>query len=124
VVLLGNRKLMADQGVEVGDLAPRAEALAARARTPIYVAVDGQALGIVAVSDPVKADSRAAIDRLHRIGLGVAMLTGDNRATAGVVADQVGIDEVIGAFVYNSLGIPVAAGILYPFTGLLLNPII
>jgi Cu+-exporting ATPase len=172
--------------------------------------VDGRLAGLVAVSDPVKADSRAAIARLQRAGLRVVMLTGDNQATATAVARAVGVDEVaaevlpahkadkvaalqaagarvamvgdgindapalaradvgfaigtgtdvaiesaditlmrgslhgvadaiaisratvrnikqnlFGAFIYNVIGIPVAAGVLYPFIGLLLNPII
>jgi len=93
-VLLGNRKLMEAEEVALGELTRQAEGLAAQARTPMYVAVDGQAAGIVAVSDPIKADSREAIARLHAIGLKVAMLTGDNRATAQVVPKEVGIDEV------------------------------
>jgi Cu+-exporting ATPase len=209
-VLFGNARLMAQHDISLGDLPARAEALAARAQTPMFLAVDGKAAGIVAVADPVKPDSRAAIARLHDIGLKVVMITGDNRATAEAVAREVGVDEVIaevlpgqkadkvtalqgrgeivgmvgdgindapalaqadvgyaigtgtdvaiesadvtlmrgslhgvadavaisratvrnikqnllGAFVYNSLGIPIAAGALYPLTGLLLNPII
>ncbi len=209
-VLLGNHKFMRDNRIDIGNLSGQAAELAGQARTPMYLAVDDRIAGIVAVSDPIKADSRAAIERLRALGIQVAMVTGDNRATARVVAGQVGIDLVIaevlpenkaeevarlqgqgeivgmvgdgindapalaladvgfaigagadvaiesaditlmrgslhgiadaiavsratvrnikqnlfGAFIYNSLGIPVAAGILYPFTGLLLNPII
>jgi P-type Cu+ transporter len=209
-VLFGNARLMAQHNIPLGDLPAQAEALAARAQTPMYLAVDGAAAGIVAVADPIKADSKAAIARLHDIGLKVVMITGDNRATAEAVAREVGVDEVmaevlpgekadkvtalqrrgeivgmvgdgindapalaqadvgyaigtgtdvaiesadvtlmrgslhgvadaiaisratvrnikqnlLGAFVYNSLGIPIAAGALYPLTGLLLNPII
>ncbi len=209
-VLFGNLKLMEREGVDLGMLPQRAAELAAQAQTPMYLAVDGKPAGIVAVSDPVKADSRAAIERLHELGIKVIMLTGDNRSTAEAVAKQVGVDEVLaevlpedkankvaavqnrggivgmvgdgindapalaradvgfaigtgtdvaiesadvtlmrgslhgvpdaiaisratvrnikqnlfGAFFYNSLGIPIAAGILYPFFGVLLNPII
>jgi Cu+-exporting ATPase len=209
-LLLGNVKLMRDRAVALADLETRAAELAAQAHTPMYLAVDGRIAGIVAVSDPVKADSRAAVARLHAEGLKVVMITGDNAATARAVAAQVGVDEVLaevlpgdkarevqrlqargeivgmvgdgindapalaqadvgfaigtgtdvaiesadvtlmrgslhgvadaiavsratvrnikqnlfGAFVYNTLGIPVAAGVLYPFLGLLLNPVI
>jgi Cu+-exporting ATPase len=209
-VLFGNDKLMARHNIELGDLEQRAASLADDAQTPMYLAVDGKPAGIVAVADPIKEDSKAAIERLHHLGLKVVMVTGDNRATAEAVARKVGIDDVMaevlpqdkekqvgvlqergetvgmvgdgindapalaradvgfaigtgtdvaiesaevtlmrgslhgvadaiaiskatvrnikqnlfGAFVYNSLGIPIAAGILYPLTGLLLNPII
>ncbi len=209
-VLFGNARFMNEQGIALGDLPVRAAQLAAEAQTPIYLAVDGNAAGIVAVADPIKPDSKAAIARMHALGLKVVMITGDNRATADAVARQVGIDEVLaevlpgdkaekvaelqrrggvvgmvgdgindapalaqadvgyaigtgtdvaiesadvtlmrgslhgvpdaiaisratvrnikqnlfGAFIYNVLGIPVAAGVLYPLTGLLLNPVI
>jgi Cu+-exporting ATPase len=209
-VLLGNDKLMRKFSVALGDLSTRAAPLAAQAQTPMYLAVDGKAAGIVSVADPIKADSQAAIARMRELGLKVVLLTGDARATAEAVAKQVGIDAVIaevlpedkakkiaelqargecvamvgdgindapalsqadvgyaigtgtdvaiesadvtlmrgslagvpdaiaiskatvrnikqnlfGAFVYNTLGIPVAAGALYPLTGLLLNPVI
>jgi Cu+-exporting ATPase len=206
----GNARLMQHYAVDITDLEPRARQLAEEAQTPMYLAVDQQAAGIVAVSDPVKADSRDAIRRLQQLGLKVFMLTGDSEATARAVARQVGIDEVMaevmpqdknrrvaelqqqqevvamvgdgindapalaqadvgfaigtgtdvaiesadvtlmrgslhgvadaiaishatlrnikqnlfGAFIYNSLGIPIAAGILYPVMGLMLNPMI
>ena len=209
-LLLGNLKLMRDCAIALDGLEARAAQLAAQAHTPMYLAVDGRIAGIVAVSDPLKADSRAAIVRLHALGLKVIMITGDNHATADAVARQVGIDEVLaevlpgdkarkvqelqargeivgmvgdgindapalaqadvgfaigtgtdvaiesaditlmrgslhgvadaiaisratvrnikqnlfGAFVYNTIGIPVAAGALYPFLGILLNPVI
>lgn len=207
---LGNRRLLAAQGIDPGPLDAMARELAAQAQTPMFLAVDGRIAGLIAVSDPVKADSRAAIARLHALGLKVVMLTGDTQATARAVAAQVGIDEVLaevmpadkaqkvaerqargevvgmvgdgindapalaradvgfaigtgtdvaiesadvtlmrgslhgvpqaiaisratvrnikqnlfGAFVYNAVGIPVAAGALYPLFGLLLNPMI
>jgi Cu+-exporting ATPase len=209
-VLFGNLKLMQDHRVDAGALTARATALAAQAQTPMYLALDGKIAGIVAVADPIKPDSAAAIARLHALGLKVVLLTGDNRATAAAVAQQVGIDEVLaevlpedkarkvealqqrgevvamvgdgindapalaqadvgyaigtgtdiaiesadvtlmrgslhgvadaiaisratvrnikqnlfGAFIYNVLGIPIAAGALFPFSGLLLNPVI
>ncbi len=209
-VLLGNEGLMRGNGIDLGSLVHDAATMAARAETPMYLAVDGTIAGIVSVSDPIKPDSRDAISRLHAAGLKVVMLTGDNRVTAQAVARQVGIDEVLaevlpaekseqvaalqargeivgmvgdgindapalaradvgfaigtgtdvaiesadvtlmrgslhgvadaiaiskatvrnikqnlfGSFVYNSLGIPIAAGALYPFFHLLLNPMI
>ncbi|MFP4181178.1 MAG: heavy metal translocating P-type ATPase [Thiohalospira sp.] len=192
------------------DWQQRVEAARGRGETPILVAVDGEPAGLLVVADPVRADSAAAIRRLHDRGIRVALVTGDHEATARAVARQVGIDSVFagvppeakadrvadlqgrgevvamvgdgindapalaradvgfaigsgtdvaiesaditlmraslhgvaeavaisratvrnikqnlfGAFIYNSLGIPVAAGVLYPVTGLLLSPII
>jgi Cu+-exporting ATPase len=209
-VLFGNQQLMQDSNIELGGLVAVAQDLAAQAQTPMFLAVDGTAAGIVAVADPVKTDSTAAIKRLKKLGLTVVMLTGDNRATARAVATSVGIDKffaevlpdqksnkiaelqsqgeivgmtgdgindapalaladvgfaigsgtdvaiesadvtlmrgslhgiadaiavskatvrnikqnLFGAFIYNSLGVPVAAGILYPVIGVLLNPVI
>ncbi|HHJ80032.1 MAG TPA: heavy metal translocating P-type ATPase [Candidatus Tenderia electrophaga] len=209
-LLLGNQRLMADRQIDISACLDQAQALAAQAQTPMFVAADGRCLGMIAVADPVKTDARAAIERLQQAGLKVVMLTGDNRATADAVAKQVGVDEVLaevlpgekadkvaelqghgevvgmvgdgindapalaradvgfaigggtdvaiesadvilmrgslhgvsdaiaiskatlrnikqnlfGAFIYNSLGIPVAAGLLFPFTGMLLSPVI
>jgi Cu+-exporting ATPase len=209
-VLVGNAAFLREAGVANGDWLARAEALAAEASTPACVAIDGKAAALIAVSDPLKADARAAIRELRQRGLKVVMITGDHHATAKAVAERVGIDEffaevlpgekalhvaqlqdageivgmvgdgindapalaradvgfaigsgtdvaiesadvtliggslhsvvdairlsratvrniwqnLFGAFVYNSLGIPIAAGILYPVTGLLLNPMV
>jgi Cu+-exporting ATPase len=209
-VLLGNPRLMERTGVDIAALASHAHTAALLGQTPIYLVVDGQAAGIVAIADPIKQDSQAAIARLQALGLKVVMLTGDNAATAQAVAGQVGIDEVLaevlpadkaakvielqargeivgmvgdgindapalaqanvgfaigtgtdvaiesadvalmrgslhgvadaiaistatvrnirqnlfGAFFYNILGIPIAAGALYPLWGILLNPMI
>ncbi|QKT04171.1 copper-translocating P-type ATPase [Ectothiorhodospiraceae bacterium 2226] len=208
--LFGNERLMRERGVDLGHLREQALALAGRGATPMFLAVDGRAAGLVAVADPVKDDSKAAIARLHRLGLKVVMVTGDRRETAEAVAREVGIDEVFaevlpqdksdkvaelqgrgevvamvgdgindapalaradvgfaigtgtdvaiesaditlmrgslhgvvdaiaisratvrnikqnlfGAFMYNTLSIPIAAGVLWPATGLLLNPMI
>ncbi|WP_126452728.1 heavy metal translocating P-type ATPase [Sulfuriflexus mobilis] len=209
-LLFGNQRLMETHDIDITMLLEAAQTMAGQAQTPMYLAVEGRAAGIIAVSDPVKADSKAAIERLQALGLRVVMLTGDNQATADAVAKQVGVDVVIaevlpqdkaaqvmalqaqgevvgmvgdgindapalaqadvgfaigtgtdvaiesgdvtlirgslqgvsdaigisratvrnirqnlfGAFVYNSLGIPVAAGVLYPLMGILLNPVV
>jgi P-type Cu+ transporter len=209
-VAIGNVALMADYAIDLAPLREVADDLAARGRTPMYVAIDGQLTGLVAVADPIKPTSRAAIQRLRRMGLNVVMLTGDNRRTAEAVAGEAGIDHVVAevmpegkvaevrrlqdegtvvamvgdgindapalaqadvgmamgtgtdiaaeagdvvlmrgdlngvagaielsrrtlrtmkqnlfwAFVYNAAAIPVAAGLLYPFFGVLLSPIL
>jgi len=209
-VLLGNRKLLSDRAIDISALEASALELTHRAQTPMFMAVDNKAAGLIGVSDAIKKDSSEAIRRMHDLGLKVVLLTGDNRVTAEAVAKQVGIDEVIaevlpqekadkvaalqaqgesvgmvgdgindapalaradvgfavgtgtdvaiesaditlmrgsllsvvdaiaiskatvrnikqnlfGAFIYNSLGIPIAAGVLYPFIGMLLNPMI
>mgnify|MGYP005843900409 CR=1 FL=1 len=209
-VLLGNLGLMEDFGVATTELAERAEEMRKEAQTVIFVAADGKLAGLLAVSDPIKETTPAAIRELHGEGLMVVMLTGDNRATAEAVAAKLGIDQVVAevlpdekaaavkkfqdegrmvamagdgindapalaqaqvgiamgtgtdvamesagvtlvkgdltgivrarklsratmanikqnlffAFIYNSLGVPVAAGVLYPLLGILLSPMI
>ena len=209
-VTLGNRQLMADRGLDPGDLAARAETLREEGQTVMFVAADGELVGLVGVADPIKATTGEAIRLLKRAGVRVVMLTGDSLTTAQAVARELGLDEVhadvlpeqktelirrlqdeghtvamagdgvndapalaqahVGiamgtgadvamesagvtlvkgdlrgivrarrlsqatmrnirqnlffAFVYNGLGVPVAAGVLYPVFGLLLNPMI
>lgn len=209
-VLLGNAKLMADRNITLGRLEAEAQRLADDGKTPMYVAIDGAAAGIVAAADTLKEDSKESIAAFKRLGLEVVMITGDNRRTAEAIGHQVGIDRVLsevlpqdkahnvqrlqlegkkvgmvgdgindapalaqadvgfaigtgtdvaieaaditlisgslrgvvtaveiskatmrnvyqnlfGAFVYNGLGIPVALGLLYPFIGLLLSPLL
>ncbi len=210
-LLLGNAKLMREQNVALAGSEERAGALAENGKTPMYVAVDGRLAGLLAVADPVKPESKAAIAALKRQGLEVVMMTGDNQKTADAVAREVGVDRVLAevlpegkatevrrlqeeekrvvgmvgdgindapalaqadvgiaigtgtdvameasditllkgdlrdvvtaialskatlrtvkqnlfwAFLYNTIGIPVAAGLLYPMTGWLLSPII
>jgi P-type Cu+ transporter len=209
-VLLGNSVLMDEYNINISNLVAYANEHAAEGETPIYLAVDGKAISVIVVSDPIKKDSLQAIKRLQKNNIDVVLLTGDNKLTAQAVAKQLGIDNVIaevmpedkvmeverlqksgkvvgmvgdgvndapalakadvgfaigtgtdvaiessdialmsgslhgvidaieisratvrnikqnlfGAFIYNSLGIPVAAGVLYPFIGILLNPMI
>ena len=94
-VLVGNLALMRRHGVDVTALTAAADRSAERARTPMYVAVDGSAAGLVEVADPVKPTSADAIAALRALGLEVWMVTGDNAATARAVAAQVGIDRVL-----------------------------
>jgi Cu+-exporting ATPase len=94
-VLLGNRKLMADRGIDVASLAGDAERLEAEGKTAVFAAVDGQPAGIVAVADTLKETSARAVAELKGLGLDVVMITGDNRRTAEAIAAQLGIDRVL-----------------------------
>jgi Cu+-exporting ATPase len=94
-VLAGSAGLMGERGVALDALETEADRLASEGKTPMYVAVDGKSAGIVAVADVVKASSKAAIERLHGMGVEVAMITGDNRRTAAAIASEVGIDRVL-----------------------------
>ncbi|ARD45749.1 heavy metal translocating P-type ATPase [Colwellia sp. PAMC 21821] len=93
-ILFGNQKLMLKNGIALNGFVTKAQQLAYKAKTPMYLAIDNKLAAIIAVSDPIKKDSIAAIKRLQAIGIRVVMLTGDNRATANAVAKQVGIKEV------------------------------
>lgn len=94
-MLIGNHRLMQERGVSLEKLAVEADALASAGKTPMYVATDDKLLGIVAVADVVKVSSKAAITKLQRMGIEIAMLTGDNKKTATAIAKQVGIDRVL-----------------------------
>jgi Cu+-exporting ATPase len=94
-VAVGNAALMAALGVEVSPLADEAARLTDEAKSLVYVAVDGALAGMIAVADPVRPTSRAAIARLRAMGLDVVMLTGDNARTANAVARAAGIDRVV-----------------------------
>ena len=208
--MIGTRHLLDSQGIDTGEWPQRAEVLRAEGQTVVFVAVNGNAAGLIGVADPVKDTTPEAIRQLYQEGLQIVMLTGDSRATADAVARKLGIDQVIAevlpeqktevvkrlqaegrivamagdgindapalaqahvgiamgtgtdvamesagvtlvkgdlrgivrarrlsratlanirqnlffAFIYNSLGVPVAAGVLYPLFGLLLSPII
>ncbi|MDK9358540.1 copper-exporting P-type ATPase CopA [Lelliottia sp. V106_10] len=209
-LLLGNKALLTENGIDTSALDDELTAQASQGATPVLLAVDGKAAALFAIRDPLRADSVAALKRLHQAGYRLVMLTGDNPTTANAIAKEAGIDEVIagvlpdgkadaiiklqsqgrqvamvgdgindapalaqadvgiamgggsdvaietaaitlmrhslmgvadalaiskatlrnmkqnllGAFIYNSLGIPIAAGILWPLTGTLLNPVV
>ncbi|PWC26757.1 heavy metal translocating P-type ATPase [Teichococcus aestuarii] len=209
-VALGNARLMQELGVDLGDLAAKADELRREGGTALFLAVDGKPGGVIAVADPIKQTTPSALENLRANGIHIVMLTGDNRTTAEAVARKLGIDEFQGdvlpedkhrivrelraqgkvvamagdgvndapalaeadvgiamgtgtdvamqsagvtlvkgdlagiarartlsratmrnirqnlflAFVYNVLGVPLAAGVLYPFLGILLSPIV
>lgn len=209
-VALGNVMLMEERSVDVSTLTSQADDLRSDGATVIFIAVDGEPAGLLAIADPIKETTKEAIDALHAQGVRIVMLTGDNRRTAEAVARMLNIEEVeaevlpedkskivkklqsegkivamagdgtndapalaaadVGiamgtgtdvamesagvtllkgdltgivrarklsvatmnnirqnlffAFFYNAAGVPVAAGILYPFLGILLSPII
>jgi len=209
-VLLGNRKMLTELNIDPAKLPDQADGLRGEGQTVMFLGVDGKAVGLIGVSDPIKESTPAAIRNLHAEGITVVMLTGDSRRTAEAVAKKLGIDRVqaevlpeqkaeavkqlqnegrvvamagdgindapalaqaqVGiamgtgtdvamesagvtlvkgdlrgivrarrlsratmrnirqnlffAFIYNSIGVPVAAGVFYPFFGLLLSPMI
>jgi Cu+-exporting ATPase len=208
-VLLGNLRLMEEKEVSLKGLLNKAEQLSNEGKTPMFLAVERQAAGIIAVADTLKENSKETVKAFHRMGLEVVMLTGDNQRTARAIANQIGVDRVLAevlpemkaeevkrlqsegrkvgmvgdgindapalaqanvgiaigtgtdvamessditliagdlrgivtaialskatirnikqnlfwAFAYNTILIPVAAGVLFPFFGILLNPI-
>lgn len=93
-VLLGNEKLMRDQDITI-KLTEISQRLASEGKTPMYVAIDGQMAGIIAVADVVKPSSKVAIDVLRKMGIEVVMITGDNQRTAVAIGQQVGIDRIL-----------------------------
>jgi Cu+-exporting ATPase len=93
-LVVGNRKLMEAQGIELNGLESEVERLQAEAKTAMWVAVNGSGAGVIAVADTIKPGSVEAVKQLHDLGLKVVMVTGDNRATAEAIAKQVGIDQV------------------------------
>lgn len=210
VLRIGNERFMKDNQINIEASMETARSMAQKAETPVYLACNDQLIALLGITDPIRKDSIQVIQRFHSIGLKVIMLTGDNRHTAKVVAQQIEIDQVLaevlpqdkvnivtdlqtegrtvamvgdgindapalaqanvgiaigsgtdvaiesadivlmshsirgvadaislsratmknikqnlfGAFIYNTLGIPVAAGALFPFFGILLSPII
>lgn len=94
-VLVGADRLMTREEIDLGDLRSIFETLPNSGRTPVFVAVDGKIAALIGVSDPVKETTPGAIKAFHALGLKVAMITGDNRATAETIARQLGIDHVV-----------------------------
>jgi len=209
-ILLGNPRLMEERKIALNGLSQEAERLSNEGKTPVFLAVDGKSVGLLAVADTLKENSKEAVQALRHLGLEVVMLTGDNQKTARAIANQIGIDRVLAevlpemkaeeikrlqsegkkvamvgdgindapaltqanvgiaigtgtdvamesaditliggdlrgivnaialsratirnikqnlfwAFAYNTILIPVAAGVLFPFFGILLNPIL
>lgn len=91
----GSERYMAQRGVDIAPFRAQSRQLAEQGKTPLYVAINGQLAAVLAVADPIKAETPAAIQALHRLGCRVAMITGDNRHTAQAIARQLGIDEVL-----------------------------
>ena len=94
-VQVGADRYMQKLGIEPEQFSQEAQRLGMEGKTPLYAAIDGQLAAIIAVADPIKDTTPAAIEALHHLGLEVAMITGDNRATAEAVGRQLGIDQVI-----------------------------
>ncbi len=94
-VIVGNKRMFEARGIQLGNLESEVSRLQSEAKTAMLVAVDDQAAGIIAVADTVKDSSKEAIADLHRMGLKVAMITGDNQKTAEAIAKQVGVDTVL-----------------------------
>jgi Cu+-exporting ATPase len=94
-MLLGNRKLMIESNISLENLEETSHKLAGEGKTPMYVTINGNIAGIIAVADTVKENSKKAIKKLHEMGIEVAMITGDNKRTAEAIAKQVGIDRIL-----------------------------
>ncbi|MDR2864142.1 MAG: heavy metal translocating P-type ATPase [Spirochaetaceae bacterium] len=98
-ILAGNRSLMNERSISLAELESASDKLAGEGKTPMYIALDEKSgfklAGIIAVADVVKKSSKSAIEKLHKMGIEVAMITGDNAKTAAAIAKQVGIDRVL-----------------------------
>jgi len=94
-IIIGNKKLMIDNEIDLSALEAKIDSLAEKAKTPMFVAINGELSGIIAVADVVKNTSKNTISKLHNMGIEVVMITGDNKKTAEVMAKTVGIDRVL-----------------------------
>ena len=95
VIMIGALRYMEKSGIDVSALQDAAKALTAKARSPLYMAVDGRLAALLAIADPIKESTPAAIRAFHAAGLKVVMISGDNRATAEAIGRELGIDEVV-----------------------------
>jgi Cu+-exporting ATPase len=94
-VVLGNENFMEDNNIKTDELASNSEQLSAEGKTPMFVASEGRVIGIIAVADTLKENSADAVNALHKLGIEVVMITGDNRRTAEAIARKAGIDRVL-----------------------------
>ncbi len=94
-VQIGAARYMASLGIDTSSLADRSESLARAAKTPLFAAIDGQLAALIAVADPARGEAKRMVEALHEMDLSVAMLTGDNEATARAIAEELGIDTVV-----------------------------
>lgn len=98
---IGNRRLLEEMGIVLGEYEEEAKAIAGKGQTPMYLAAEQKILGIISVADPIKDTSKEAVQRIRDLGIQVYMLTGDNRLTAEYIGDQVGVDQVISEVLPN-----------------------
>ena len=94
-ILIGNNKLMKNNNIDITLVENDVNALASQGKTPMYMAMDGALAGVIAVADTLKSNSKKAVEALHKLGIEVVMLTGDNEKTAQAIAKEVGIDKVV-----------------------------
>ena len=94
-ILIGNNKLMKNNNIDITSVENDVKLLASQGKTPMYMAIDGDLAGVIAVADTLKANSKKAVEALHKLGIEVVMLTGDNEKTAQAIAKEVGIDKVV-----------------------------
>ena len=94
-ILICNNKLMKNNNIDITSVENDVKSLASQGKTPMYMAIDGDLAGVIAVADTLKANSKKAVEALHKLGIEVVMLTGDNEKTAQAIAKEVGIDKVV-----------------------------
>ena len=94
-ILIGNNKLMKNNNIDITSVENDVKSLASQGKTPMYMAIDGDLAGVIAVADTLKANSKKAVEALHKLGIEVVMLTGDNEKTSQAIAKEVGIDKVV-----------------------------